>query len=350
MSKWKQSVLKPSDTMGKAIKVLDREQLRIIMVSDKEYKLLGTITDGDIRRGLLNDLTLDSPLSKIMFSKPIIAGVEDSKSAIFSVMKANGIMHIPILSNDRKIIGIETLENLINAKKYNNPVFLMAGGFGTRLDSLTKETPKPLLKLGKKPILEIILEQFVAAGFKDFYISTHYKPELIRRHFGDGHNWGVSIKYIHEKEPLGTAGALALLPDNLPNLPIIMMNGDLLTKINLRSLMDFHNEHHGEATMCVREYNYTIPYGVVNVKDQQVISIEEKPVQNYFVNAGIYVLNPQIISNLKKKVSYLDMPYLLEQIIKKKDKVNMFPIHEYWLDIGQIDQYEKAKIDSQEFF
>jgi NDP-sugar pyrophosphorylase family protein len=217
------------------------------------------------------------------------------------------------------------------------------------LRPLTDHLPKPLLKVGNKPILENILDQFIASGFHDFYISIHYKSEMVKKHFGDGSNWNVSIKYIHEEEPLGTAGGLGLLPSDLPKLPILMMNGDLLTKIDFDKLLNFHLETGDDATMCVREYDFQVPYGVIKADGRHIVSIQEKPIQNFFVNAGVYVLNQSIL-DIVDGVNYLDMPELLEKIIKGSGRVNMFPVHEYWLDIGQIEQFDQAQQDSIKLF
>jgi NDP-sugar pyrophosphorylase family protein len=205
-----------------------------------------------------------------------------------------------------------------------------------------------MLKVGNKPILESILDRFIAAGFHNFYILTHYKADMVREHFGDGRDWNVTIKYIHEDVPLGTAGGLGLLPKNLPNLPILVMNGDLLTKVDFEELLDFHTHEEADATMCVREYDIQVPYGEVKSDGYHVISIEEKPVHKFFVNAGIYVLDQVLINKIECN-SYLDMPNLLEFNIKNGGKVDMFPIHEYWLDIGRIEQFEKAQVDSITF-
>jgi NDP-sugar pyrophosphorylase family protein len=216
----------------------------------------------------------------------------------------------------------------------------MAGGFGTRLYPLTKNTPKPLLKVGNKPLLEIIIEQFISCGFHNFYVSTHFKSEQIRDYFKDGKSYNVSIKYVHEDVPMGTAGSLGLLPNNLTNLPIIVMNGDLLTRVDFKNLLDFHSKHNSKATMCVREYDFEVPYGVVEVDNYSVKDIKEKPVHSFFVNAGIYVLNRSLIDKVDGK-SYLDMTDFLEKELNNGG-VNAFPVHEYWLDIGQIDEYERA--------
>jgi dTDP-glucose pyrophosphorylase len=342
---WKNIILSYDREIQEAIEILDKESLRIVLVVDDSERLIGTVTDGDIRRGLIKNISLNSNIVEIMHREPTVALLGDKKESILSKMQSLDLLQIPIVDNDRKIVGLETIHNLLEKNKHDNPVFLMAGGFGKRLQPLTNYTPKPLLKVGSKPILENILEQFVSAGFQNFYISTHYKAEMVREHFGDGSNWDVSINYIHEVTPLGTAGALGLLPDNLQKIPIMMMNGDVLTKIDFEQLLNFHLEEGGEATVCTRPYNFQVPFGVIKTDGQHIISIEEKPIQKFFVNAGIYVLNPSILNIVDGK-NHLDMPQLLEKILEDERQVNMFPVHENWIDIGQMEQFNQANKDS----
>ena len=349
MSDWRSAVLPPEATMEEAIRCLDQTALRMVMVVDSDGHLLGTITDGDIRRSLLKFLPMTESVKEVMFTTPSVASQEESRESILAAMKARDLLHMPIVDTDGELVGLETLQHLLSAKRYDNPVFLMAGGFGKRLHPLTEHTPKPLLKVGQKPILEAILDQFVLAGFHNFFISTHYKAEMVRDHFGDGSQWGITIQYIHEESPLGTAGALGLLPKKQIGLPLIMMNGDLLTKVDFEHLLNFHNEHGGDVTMCVREYDFQVPYGVIESDHHRVTSIVEKPVHNFFVNAGIYVLSPKILEQVDG-TNYLDMPHMLETVIEQEGQVNMFPLHEYWLDIGQMEQFEKAQHDSAEIF
>ena len=348
MHNWKNTILKMTDTMEVAVKILNQESLRIVMVVDDDERLIGSITDGDIRRGLIRQLPMNTALAEIMHKKPIVTLVGDDKSNILRKMKELDLLQIPIVDSDGRVTGLETFQNLLEKKKFNNPVLLMAGGFGKRLAPLTNNTPKPLLKVGDKPILENVINQFIDAGFYNFYISTHYRAEMVQKYFGDGSNLNVSIRYIYENEPLGTAGSLGLLPDNLPKLPILMMNGDLLTKVDFKELLRFHLQEGEDVTMCVREYDFQIPYGVVETDGKHVISIEEKPVHRFFVNAGIYVLNPSMLDMVDGK-SYLDMPKLLEQKMRESGKISMFPVHEYWLDIGQIEQFDQAQRDVSQF-
>jgi len=338
---WQKVTLKISDSLDKAISVLHHGGLRVALVIDAENKLLGTITDGDIRRALLKHLNMESLVDEVMNKSPLVALNTDSADTIMSRMKSRDLLHIPIIDENNKLVGLETLQHLTYGKKYDNPVFLMAGGFGTRLHPLTEDTPKPLLKVGSKPILETIIDRFIKAGFHNFYISTYFKADMIHEYFGDGSSWGVNIKYIDEVKPLGTAGAIGLLPSNLPNLPILMMNGDVLTKVNFENLLNFHQKQSGIATICIREYDFEIPFGVVNIENQNAKSFLEKPVKKFFVNTGIYVFEHEMISKVKAG-DYLDMPTLLEQQITEGRTVNVFPLHEYWKDVGRIEEYQSV--------
>lgn len=343
MTTWRSAVVTHDSTTEAAINVLDRTGLRIVLVVDGDGRLRGTITDGDVRRALLRRTPLSAPVSDIMNSHPRTAAASMPKVQIIDLMKANGILQVPVVDDEGRILRLEMLQDLISPQRVDNPVFLMAGGFGSRLRPLTDSCPKPLLRVGFKPILEIILENFVSNGFHNFYISTHYLPEMIRNHFGDGERWNVSIQYIHEEEPLGTGGALGLLPKHEIDMPLIMMNGDLLTNLNFNNLLEFHSTHDGIGTMCVREYSYQIPYGVVKAEGNQILEMVEKPFYHFFVNAGIYVVSPELIHRVPagKKI---DMPTLLEQEMERY-KINSFPIHEYWLDIGRMEDFQKAQED-----
>jgi NDP-sugar pyrophosphorylase family protein len=261
-------------------------------------------------------------------------------------MKEKELLHLPIISKKNKLIGLETLSTLSGTKKYDNAVFLMAGGFGKRLTPLTNQMPKPLLEVGTKPILEEILVSFINSGFHNFYISTHFMADKIRDYFRDGSEWGVTIKYIHEEKPLGTAGALSLLSDEEIDLPLIMMNGDLISDINFSSLLDYHIKNKAKLTMCISEYALKIPYGVIVKEDDRLIKIDEKPSHKFFINAGIYVINSDILKTVRKDTP-IDMPTLIEEIISDKESVKVYPIHEYWLDIGQLDDFDKAKLDKK---
>lgn len=340
---WKQVVVAPSTSLQIALKQLDEGALRIVLVCDETMHLQGVITDGDVRRGLLRGVGLDAPASQVMNTQPITVTPETSRSDAVALMQSKSILAIPVIA-DGRVIGLQTLQKLQSARRYQNPVFIMAGGFGTRLRPLTDNTPKPMLKVGERPMLETLLLNFIKSGFSNFYISTHYLPHVIRDYFGDGSKWNVNITYVHEEEPLGTGGALGLLPESTPELPLIMVNGDVLTSVDFERVLDFHMTHHALATMCVREYDYQIPYGVIMGDGERIISMEEKPIQRFFVNAGIYVVNPEIFKNVEQHTR-IDMPNLLQIYLDTDHDVFMFPIHEYWLDIGRMDDFKRAQID-----
>jgi NDP-sugar pyrophosphorylase family protein len=243
---------------------------------------------------------------------------------------------------------VELLDYLLEAPERENWVVLMAGGLGTRLAPLTDNCPKPLLKVGNKPILETIIENFISHGFKRFYLSVNYKAEMIEEYFGDGSRWGAEIRYLREDKKMGTAGALGLIPEPLTQ-PFLVMNGDLLTKVNFSQLLNFHQEQNAHATMCVREYDFQVPYGVVSVDKHRIKSIEEKPVHRFFVNAGIYVLDPEAVSLIPADMPY-DMTSLFEQMTANEREVIAFPVREYWLDIGHRDDFERAAGDFARIF
>ena len=342
---WQKTLISESSTIKQALGIINSEALRVAVVVDQDQKLLGMVTDGDIRRGLLNDLMLTDPVDKVMNTSPTTALEGSSREELIDLMEKLDILSVPLLDASGKVIGLETLHGALHQPTHQNPVFIMAGGFGTRLKPLTDTCPKPMLHIGNKPILETVIRSFIKAGFVNFYISTHYMPEQIQAHFGDGSEMGVNVTYVHEEQPLGTGGALGLLPKDLPkDLPLIMMNGDVLTKVDFQRLLDFHVDNGADATMCVREYDYQIPYGVINGEGNKITSMVEKPVQRFFVNAGIYVVSPEVIASVPKN-HRVDMPTLLEEHMNERDNVLMFPIHEYWLDIGRMDDFNRAQAD-----
>lgn len=344
MKNWETLLITPDTTLSQAIEVLDKGAQRIALVVDAHQHLLGTVTDGDIRRSLINHSSMDIPVKEMMCKEPKTAQAGWSKERILATMEKYQLLQLPIVDEKGNLVGLETLHDVLRKRHRDNPVFLIAGGFGTRLHPLTENCPKPLLKVGDKPILELILERFIDAGFHRFYISTHFMPEVIEEYFGDGSRWGASIQYVYEQQPLGTGGALGLLPHHEIDLPLFMMNSDLLTSLDFKSFLDFHQQHEGVATVCVREYEHRVPFGVMNFEQHRVTSIVEKPVHRFFINAGIYLLSPEFARSVAPN-QRIDMPDLLQQHIDMGKQVNMFPIHEYWLDIGQMDDFKRAQRD-----
>lgn len=342
MKNWLSLLVRPETSLEEAIATLDSGGARIVMVADEQRRLLGTVTDGDIRRALLRKLPLDVAVNEVMWRKPVTGHPSWSRERMRSVLEQHKLLQLPIVDSEGVVVGLETLQEVVHREQRDNPVFLMAGGFGRRLHPLTESCPKPMLRVGDKPILQIILESFIEAGFHRFFISTHYLPEMIKSHFGDGSDWGVSLSYVDESVPLGTGGALGLLPKDQIDAPVIVMNGDLLTRIDFRSLLDFHVKQGGIATMCVREYQHQVPYGVVESNGPRVVSFVEKPTHRYFINAGIYVLSPALVKGVAPQTR-IDMPDVLDAAMKAGESVCVFPVHEYWLDIGRMEDFERAQ-------
>ncbi|NVK31267.1 MAG: CBS domain-containing protein [Gammaproteobacteria bacterium] len=346
--KWRDVLLGSNASIEEAVRVIEKGSLRVALVVTEQGHLLGTVTDGDIRRALLKHIPLTNKVEEIMHRKPKVADVDTPRETLRAMMEHEDLLSIPLLDNG-KLVGLETLQHILKRNRIENPVFLMAGGFGKRLSPLTDNCPKPLLKVGDKPILETILDGFIQSGFYRFYISTHYKSEMIRGYFGDGSKWGVEIEYVHEESPLGTGGALGLLPQDLPKLPLIMMNGDIMTKVDYAALLDYHNDNNCVATMCVREYEYQVPYGVIEIQGNRITGMVEKPVHKFFVNAGIYVISRELVQSIDSN-TIIDMPTLLEKQLKQDKVVSMFPLHEYWLDVGKMNDFERAQRDYFEGF
>ncbi|MCL6598714.1 MAG: nucleotidyltransferase family protein [Alicyclobacillus macrosporangiidus] len=348
MNRWEQVLVSPDTVVLDVIGIIDRAGLQIALVVDEERRLLGTVTDGDVRRGLLRGVRLQDPVSSIMNPEPTTARLNDPRETVFAIMKLKRIHHVPVLDAEGRVVHIETLDGLIQSQERENWVVIMAGGLGMRLRPLTDHVPKPLLRVGNKPLLETIIGSFVDHGFRRFYLSVNYKAEMIKNYFGDGSQFGIEIRYLHEERRMGTAGALSLIRDR-PNQPLIVMNGDLLTKVNFKQLLDFHNTHRAQATMCVREYTYQIPYGVVQIEEDRLVGIVEKPQQSCFVNAGIYVLEPDVL-DLIPRDTLSDMPDLFAKLIQLGCVTAVFPIREYWLDIGLKDDFERANGEYHEVF
>lgn len=339
---WKNIAVEPSVSIRDALKVLDQQSMQIVLIVDSNQQLQGTLTDGDVRRALLAGNSLDSEVALAMNSSPSFGDEKENEVAWRKKMQPKGLRHLPIVNSKRNVIGLFYLKQNIAVSR-TNPVVMMLGGLGMRLRPLTESVPKPMLKVGNKPILETIISHIAEQGFTEFYFCINYLGEQIRAYFGDGERWGIRIHYIEEQTRLGTAGALALLPER-PHESFIVMNGDLLTKIDLRALLDFHQEHQNVATACVREYSQQVPYGVVELSHERVSQIVEKPVYRYFVNAGIYCLSPSALDKIPSG-SFYDMPTLMDDLLADEMAVGGFPLTEYWMDIGQMPDFEQAQVD-----
>jgi dTDP-glucose pyrophosphorylase len=338
---WSRAILPLDSNVERAAQVLNESSLKIVMVIDGTGILVGTISDGDIRRGLLNGLNLESEISEIINRKPIYVDEIATREEVEVIMLKKRIQQIPIVDSSGLIRGLHLWDGFTSKSELSNKFVIMAGGFGTRLQPLTNLCPKPMIKVGDKPILEHIILNAKRNGFRNFVISVHFLGHLIEEYFGDGQKLGVEIEYLREESPLGTAGALSLLT-NVPNEPIVVTNGDVLTSIDYRSILEFHEQQRAAITMAVRPHEMKNPYGVVEIDGLKVVGYTEKPITRTYINAGIYVLAPSTCQNLQKSVRQ-DMPDLIDTFRRNGSEVLAYPLHESWFDIGRIIDLDSAQ-------
>ncbi|MCI7464552.1 MAG: nucleotidyltransferase family protein [Campylobacter sp.] len=334
-------------SIKQALKVIDKGAIKVAVVLSDDGLLLGMLSDGDIRRALLKGMSLGDSITGIINRDPVVANINDTKERILELANEKKLHQIPIISNG-KLIGIQDIREFLAPKNKPNKVILMVGGLGTRLRPLTNDVPKPMLDVGNKPILHTIVENFAKYGYTDIIMCVNYKSEIIKEYFGNGDKFGVKIEYVLESQRMGTAGALSLLQKR-PKDDFFVMNGDLLTNVNFEYLHEYHKDSNACASICVRKYDMQVPYGVVNVRANQVTSIEEKPTQSFFVSAGIYMFSPIVLDFIPKGVFY-DMPTLFGELLKQGFAVYPFFIREYWLDIGKMDEYRRANDEYEGVF
>jgi dTDP-glucose pyrophosphorylase len=338
-------LLGPLDSIRRAIEILQAGSIQIAFVVDEDRVLLGAVTDGDVRRGLLRGIGLNGPVAEVMNIEPVSAAFGTPSDKILDLMTARIVKQVPLLDPEHRIVGLELLDHLRRGPtEKDNPVVILAGGLGTRLHPLTVDTPKPLLKVGGQPLLELIVQRMHASGFRKLYISVNHMADRIEQFFGDGSRHGMTISYLKESKPLGTAGPLSLLPVSI-DLPCIVMNGDLLTKVGFESMLEFHREGEFDLTIGVKEYPFQVPFGVVVTSEDRVLEFQEKPMETRTINAGVYVLSPDVIRTVPANDHY-DMNQLIEsQLSQPSRKVGAFLIHEYWTDIGTAADYQQAEWD-----
>lgn len=339
---WQQVLIDGQSTIQDAIRNLDESGLQISLVVNKEGSLLGTVTDGDVRRALLRGLGLGNCISEIMFPTPLVVTQEMGREFVLHLMRANKVHQLPIVDEQRRVVGLHLWENVISPASRSNLMVIMAGGFGKRLKPFTDDCPKPMLPIAGKPMLEHIIERAKLEGFTKFILSLHYLGHIITNYFGNGEKLGVEINYVTEQNPLGTAGALSLI-DPVPDAPFIVTNGDVLTDIHYGEMLDFHLSHHATATMAVRQHEWQHPFGVVKTKGIEIVGFEEKPIHRTHVNAGIYVLSPHALDQLEQG-GVCDMPTLFERIqLNQSGSTIAYPMHEPWLDVGRPDDLLLAR-------
>jgi dTDP-glucose pyrophosphorylase len=332
--------LPKNSTIADAISNLDASHLRIVLVVSEEKFLLGSISDGDIRRGLLRGLDLKCKIDGIINPDPLVVPPEMSREMALQIMEANKIFQLPIVDKERRVLGLHLWDKVTASPTRSNLMVIMAGGEGRRLRPHTENCPKPLLPVRGKPMLEHIIEQAKSEGFIHFVLAVHYLGQMIEDYFGDGDRLGVQIEYLREQSPLGTAGALELLSPS-PEAPFVVTNGDVLTDIRYGELLEFHARHNATATMAVRVHEWQHPFGVVHTKGVEIASFEEKPVTRSHINAGVYVLEPDALSVLRGGTP-CDMPTLFERLQKKSKRTVAYPMHEPWLDVGRPEDLQVA--------
>ena len=334
------SIIYESSTFEEAKYLINNSPLHIALVIDKKNKLKGIVTKGDLRKGMLKHIEKTTSIKLVMNPNPITCTVENRNSKSKSFFNEKSLTHLPIINNNGEIVDIEYRNKKLKIDGQKHIAVIMAGGLGTRLRPLTYKKPKPLLKVGNKPILENIIENCIFYGLKKFYLSVNYRSKMIKDYFGDGSKWGIEIDYINEKEKLGTAGSLSLMKF-VPQDSFLVMNADLLTKVNLQELFSFHIENKSMATMCVKDIELIVPYGVIESENGMIKKINEKPIHRFFVNAGLYLFDPKVL-NLLSNGKILDMPEYFDKIIAAELKTAIFPIIEEWIDIGDFDDYKRA--------
>lgn len=337
-------------SINEGIERLNNSGTQILLVVDEGQKLLGTVTDGDIRRGILSapNAASQTTLGEIMQSQPIVAEVDWSPQKAEAVMRSKRVHAIPVVNAEGCVHGIFTEESLLSRDRLPNSAVLMVGGLGTRLGEMTRNCPKPMLQIGGRPILQTIVQSLHHAGIKHVVMAVNYLADQIQDHFGDGSALGLNIEYVTEKERMGTAGALRLLPD-APSNPILVMNGDILTRVNFGHLLRYHAEHEASATMCVREFSQRIPFGVVELNGTEIQGIREKPETCFYVNSGIYVLEPAALECIPA-TGMFDMPTLFDHVREQGKKTVAYPVREYWADIGQPGDFEQAEAEYSSHF
>jgi dTDP-glucose pyrophosphorylase/CBS domain-containing protein len=342
-------VVAPHSTVREVMSCIDRNARGIALVVDEERRLIGTLTDGDIRRAILDDLSLDVTANELLarkvnssYIRPVTAQVGTRRGELLELMQGRGVRQIPLVDGAGRLLDLITLDELLPKQVLPLQAVIMAGGLGTRLRPLTEEIPKPMLPLGDRPLMERTIERLREAGIRRVNVTTHYRPEKITDHFGDGQEFGVEINYVAESRPLGTAGALGLM--EAPHEPLLVINGDILTRVDFRAMLDYHRKHAADLTLGVRHYDLQVPYGIVECEGPQVRQVREKPMFHFLVNAGIYLLEPSMHQYIPRG-QHFDMTDLIQRLLENKCAVLSFPIVEYWLDIGQYDDYEQAQED-----
>jgi dTDP-glucose pyrophosphorylase len=338
---WRQAIIPAKSTIQDVILNLDQVAIKIVLVINDEGELEGTISDGDIRRGLLKRLTLNSKIESVIHRNALVVPPDMRTEMVMQLMIANKIQQIPVVDEHHHVVGLHLWDEITTPPKRTNMMVIMAGGKGTRLMPHTQDCPKPMVLVSGKPMLEHIIERAKLEGFTHFVLAIYYLGHMIENYFGNGEHLDVQIDYLREKSPLGTAGALSLLTPR-PDAPFVVTNGDVITDIRYSELLDFHVRHDSTATMAVRVHEWQHPFGVVHTQGVDIVGIEEKPITHSHINAGVYVLEPEALGYLHDE-NTCDMPMLFGRIQEQGKRTVVYPMHEPWLDVGRPEDLERAQ-------
>ena len=341
---WRKAILPVNATIQQAINNLDKVAIKIILVVNDVDELVGTISDGDIRPGLLKGLNLSRPNANVIHRNPLVVPAEMGRDTVIQLMLVNKIQQVPAVDGQGHIVGLHLWDEITAASPRQNMMVIMAGGMGTRLHPHTGNCPKPLLPVAGRPMLEHIIERAQLEGFRHFVLAIHYLGHMIEEHFGNGDRFGVRIDYLREQSPLGTAGALELF-DSRPEIPFVVTNGDVITDIRYGEMLDFHVRSNAAATMAVRAYEWQNPFGVVRMDGVEIVGFEEKPLFQTHINAGVYILEPEALSLLESGKS-CDMPTLFERLQARARRTVAYPMHEPWLDVGRPEDLKRANLEN----
>jgi dTDP-glucose pyrophosphorylase len=334
-------VLGAGATLREGMMTLERCGCEIVLMTDDAGLLLGIATDGDIRRALLRGAALDDGLADHVKRNFVYVSPSVGRAEVLDIMSARRITQVPVLDGNRRLVGLHLLHDIVGSPERPNWAVVMAGGRGTRLAPLTQDVPKPMIRVAGRPILERIVLHIVSYGIREIFLAVNYLGEQVVEHFGDGGQLGCRIRYLLEDRPLGTGGALALLPEAPPG-PLLVMNGDLVTQANLGGMLDAHARGGAAVTIGVRRYLHTVPFGCVTADRDRVTGFEEKPTLSRIVNAGIYVLDPALLSSVERNVEF-PITSLFEGCLRRGEQVRTFEIEEDWMDVGQREQLQKAR-------
>lgn len=327
-------------TLLDAMKALEKGAIGIAFVVE-QGRLIGTLTDGDVRRAILGGATLAQPLLPHAQHAFASAAPQASRSEVLDLMQARAIEQVPIVDETGALRGVHLLREMLGATERPSWAVVMAGGRGVRLRPITDTIPKPMIKVAGRPILERIVLHLVGFGVRRVFLSVSYLAPVIEQHFGDGERFGCRIDYLREDKPLGTGGALSLLPER-PTAPLLVLNGDLLTQVNVGDMLAFHERGAHRATVAVTEYTHTVPFGVAELDDERIRDLVEKPTAAWWANAGIYCLSPEVVARVRPGEE-MPMTSLIGDCITRGDSVGAFRVQGEWLDVGRPDELKKAR-------